>query len=221
MPCILHGVGPVAMKRRSRMLNSVRRPERFDRAYYRRYYFDGRTAVTSSPEVRARAAFIAAFAAHVGLPVRRVLDAGCGVGRLRAPLLRRLPRASYVGLEVSEYLCARYGWEHGRIEQYRSDTAFDLVICFDVMQYLDARAAAQALANLGKLCRGVLYFSALTRADWQHNCDRRRTDPNVHMRTGAWYRQRLRRNFREIGAGLWLRRGAPLTIWELELAGRP
>ena len=195
--------------------------ERFDRAYYRRYYFDARTAVTSSHEVRARAMLIAAFVEHVGMPVRRVLDAGCGVGRLRAPLLRRLRRASYVGLEVSEYLCTRYGWEHSRIEDYRCDSPFDLVICYDVLQYLDARAAARALANLGKLCRGVLYFSALTRTDWLRNCDRRRTDPNVHMRTGAWYRRRLRRAFREIGAGFWLRRGAPLTIWDLELAGTP
>ena len=207
------------MVKRTNVSHPERGRERFDRAYYRRYYFDTRTAVTSSHEVRARAALIAAFVAHVGLPARRVLDAGCGIGRLRAPLLRRLERASYVGLEVSEYLCARYGWEHCSIEDYRCAVPFDLVICYDVLQYLETRAAARALANLGKLCRGVLYFSALTRTDWQRNCDRRRTDPNVHMRTGEWYRRRLQRAFREIGAGFWLRRGAPLAIRELELAG--
>ena len=48
------------------------------------------------------------------------------------------------------------------------------------------------------------------------NCDRSRTDARVHLRSAEWYRERLRRGFREVGAGFWLRRGAPLTVWELE-----
>jgi SAM-dependent methyltransferase len=189
---------------------------RFDRAYYRRYYLDPRTAVTSPHEMRARAALIASYCNYVGLPVRRILDAGCGTGLMRAELLRRLKKATYVGLELSEYLCARYGWVRGRIEEYSQPVAFDLVICYDVAQYLDDKTARRAAANLARLCRGVLYFTALTRADWRHNCDRRRTDPDVHMRTGEWYRGALKRGFREVGAGFWLRRGAPLTVWELE-----
>jgi SAM-dependent methyltransferase len=171
--------------------------------------------------MQARAELIAAFVSHIGLPVRRILDAGCGTGLLRPHLLRRLKRSTYVGLEVSEYLCRRYGWEQGRLEDYSSSAPFDLVVCYDVAQYLDARTAARALANLARLCRAVLYFSALTQADWRHNCDRRRTDSNVHLRPGEWYRARLRRRFREIGAGFWLRRGAPLTVWELESVGSP
>lgn len=189
---------------------------RFDRDYYRRYYLDPRTAVGSPHEARARAHLIAALADHIGLPVRTILDAGCGIGQLRAPLLERLPRARYAGLEASEYLCARYGWEQGSVESYRAPVPFDLVICYDVVQYLPDRAAARALANLTRLTRGVLYFSALTRTDWRVNCDRRRTDRAVHMRPGEWYRERLRRGFREVGAGFWARRGAPLIIWELE-----
>jgi SAM-dependent methyltransferase len=189
---------------------------RFDRDYYRRFYFDPRTAVTSRAEMRARARLIASYAEHVGLPVRRVLDAGCGIGLMRAPLQRLLPRATYTGLEASEYLCKRYGWEQGFLQSYRPGTPFDLVICYDVMQYLDDRAASSALVNLGRLCRGVLYFTALTRRDWVENCDRSRTDALVHLRTAAWYRSRLKRQFREAGAGFWMRRGAPLTVWELE-----
>jgi SAM-dependent methyltransferase len=192
----------------------------FDREYYRRFYLDPRTAVTSRAEMRARADLIAAYTAHIGLPVRRLLDAGCGMGLLRAPLLRRLERCEYVGLEASEYLCERFKWERGSIATWRSARPFDLVICYDVLQYLDELSARRALANLARLTRGVLYLTALTTEDWRHNCDRKRTDRNVHLRSGQWYRARLLRNFREVGAGFWIRRGAPLVAWELETASR-
>lgn len=193
---------------------------RFDREYYQRYYFDPRTSVTSAQEVRGRADVISSFVTYLGLPVRRILDAGCGAGLMRKHLRRRFPKAEYVGLEVSEYLCERYGWEQGSIDKYRSDTPFDIVICYDVLQYLDERAATRAIGNLTRACRGVLYFGALTRTDWLRNCDQRRTDSNVHLHTGDWYRERLRRGFQEVGVGLWLRKTVPLPLWELEAMPR-
>ncbi|MGB6605451.1 MAG: class I SAM-dependent methyltransferase [Steroidobacteraceae bacterium] len=195
---------------------AARTTAHFGREYYQRYYYDPRTAVVTRAEMRARARLIAAFVAHAGLPARRILEAGCGTGLLRSALLRLLPRAHYAALEASEYLCARHGWQHGRIEAFRARAPFDLVICYDVLQYLDAARAARALANFGRLCRGVLYFSALTRGDFERNCDRRRTDAAVHLRSARWYRERLGARFREAGLGFWIRRGAPLTLWELE-----
>lgn len=191
---------------------------RFDQAYYERYYYNPRTAVTSKRETQARARLIAAFAEHTNLPVRRILDAGGGTGMLRGPLKRLLPKADYTCLETSEYLCRRYGWEHGQIESYRPSAPFDLVICYDVLQYLDPTTATRAITNFGRLCRGVLYFSALTKVDWEWNCDPNRTDSDVYLRSAQWYRTRLRRDFREAGVGFWIRRGAPLSIWELETA---
>lgn len=192
--------------------------ERFGRAYYRRFYRDGRTSVTSRREMTARAQLIAAYVRHIDCPVASILDAGCGLGLMRAPLLRALPDATYVGLEFSRYLCDRYGWVQGSLADWQTRQPFDLVICFDVLQYLDDADAARALANLGRLCRGVLFFSALTRKDWRQNADRRRTDREVTMRSGEWYRRRLTRHFRPVGAGFWIRRGAPLVTWELESA---
>lgn len=189
---------------------------RFNRDYYRQFYLDGRSAVTSRAEMRARARLIAAYVDYIGCPVSRVLDAGCGLGLLRAPLRRLLPKAEYTGLEVSEYLCQRYGWTRGSLVDWRTSKRFELVICYDVLQYLDDRAAARAIANLGRLCRGVLYVTALTRHDWLENCDQRRTDPDVHLRSGDWYRSRLLKAFRPVGAGFWIRRGAPLVTWEME-----
>ena len=193
--------------------------ERFGRDYYRRFYRDGRTSVTSRVEMTARANLIAAYTRHIGCPVSSILDAGCGLGLMREPLLRALPGATYVGLEYSEYLCDRYGWVQGSLDSYRPRKPFDLVVCFDVLQYLDDTSAEKAMRNFARLCRGVLFFSALTRRDWRENADQSRTDSDVTMRTGAWYRKRLAKNFRPIGAGFWIRRDAPLVTWELESAG--
>jgi len=191
---------------------------RFDRAYYRRYYGDPRSRVTSRAEMDARGRLIGACARYLDLPVRRMLDAGCGVGLLRAPLRRALPRAAYTGIEVSDYLCRRYGWLCASIESHRPAEPYDLVVCYDVLQYLGDRQAASALANLARLTRGLLYFSALTQADWDENCDQSRTDADVRLRGGDWYRARLGRHFREIGAGFWLRKGLALPLWEMEVA---
>jgi SAM-dependent methyltransferase len=190
--------------------------ERFGAEYYRRFYYNRRTAVTHRAEMAARAGLIAAYVDYIGLPVRSILDAGCGIGLLQKPLARLLPRAEYVGLEFSDYLCKRYGWQQGSLAGYRPGRQFDLAICYDVGQYLDDRTAARAIVTLGRLCRGVLYFTALTSKDWRYNCDRARTDGDVHLRSGEWYHKRLSRWFRRVGAGLWLRRGAPLTTWEME-----
>jgi 2-polyprenyl-3-methyl-5-hydroxy-6-metoxy-1,4-benzoquinol methylase len=195
----------------------------FDKAYYDRYYRDPRTAVTSRAEMAQRARLIAAAADYVGLPVRQVLDAGCGMGLMRRPLLKALackPRAQYTGLEASDYLCRRFGWQHGQLQSWHAPQRqrFDLVICYDVLQYLEREAARAAIANLGKLCRGLLYCSALTREDWASNCDQRRTDKVPGLRSASWYRRELRRNFESLGCSLWLHRDAPLVTWEMDRA---
>jgi SAM-dependent methyltransferase len=192
--------------------------DRFNRSYYRRFYFESATAVTSRAEMQTRARLIGAYMALNGCRMKSVLDVGCGIGLMRSALLRANPRASYVGLEVSEYLCTRYGWVRGSICDYAPRRTFDLIVCHDVFQYLATRDATRGLANLGRLGRGVLYFTALTARDWRENCDRRYTDADVHLREADWYRQRLLKKFRPAGAGFWIRRGSRLVTWELESA---
>src|SRR5277367_4687920 len=79
-----------------------------------------------------------------------------------APLLRKpfsevLPRARYVGLERSEYLCSRYGWTRGSVVDHAARHQSDLVVCYDVLQYLDDRDAGRAIANLARLTRSAVY----------------------------------------------------------------
>jgi len=159
---------------------------------------------------------VAAFVRHGELPVKSILDVGCGLGLMRGALQRHFPRARYTGLEVSDYLCRKYGWVQGSAATYTSSRPFDLVVCYDVLQYLKARAAAAALRNLGRLCSGVLHFGALTTEDWELYCDQGNTDRNVHIRPGSWYRRRLAPAFINAGSGMFVRRGAPLHLWELD-----
>ena len=102
---------------------------------------------------------------------------------------------------------------------YAPKRAADLVVCYDVLQYLSDRDAARAIANLARLTRSALYISALTREDWRENCDRARTDRDVHLRSGDWYRRRLKRHFRYIGCGVWLRKDVTAILWDMERAG--
>jgi 2-polyprenyl-3-methyl-5-hydroxy-6-metoxy-1,4-benzoquinol methylase len=190
----------------------------FDRDYYRRFYYNPRTAVTSRAEMAARARLIAGCVQYVGLPVKKILDVGCGLGLLRAPLKRALPKAQYVGLEFSDYLCRRYGWRQGSVATLRLRERFDLVICYDVLQYLSPKEAKRAIANLARVCRGALYFGALTLEDWRDNCDQTRTDRIAGLRPGGWYRRELARTFRPIGCGIWLKRELRLTLWNLDAA---
>jgi trans-aconitate methyltransferase len=188
----------------------------FDSAYFRKYYFNAATRVTTAAEMRRRAELIAAILRHSNIPVRRILDAGCGIGLLRKAFADAMPRARYVGLETSAYLCNRYQWTLGSVVDFAPPTPSDLVVCYDVLQYLDDRDAAHAMANLAKLTRAAVYVSALTREDWRANCDRTRTDGAVHLRPGDWYRRRLRRRFNHLGFGVWLLKDVSAILWEME-----
>ena len=166
----------------------------FDAAYYERFYLDPRTRVADSADIEIQGRFLCSYLDHLKINVRWILDLGCGLGRLRDPLLARFPRARYTGVEISEHLCSELGWVHDSVVTFRARRRFDLVICQDVLQYLDDAEAEKALENLARHCRGALYFGALTREDWEENCDQSRTDGNGYVReapgTGAGSRPR-------------------------------
>jgi predicted TPR repeat methyltransferase len=176
------------------------------------------TRVITPSEMGTRAQLIAAILAQAGIPVRTILDAGCGIGLLRKPFALVLPRARYRGLEASDYLCGRFGWIQGSVVDYRPKQPADLVVCYDVLQYLGDRDAARALANFAQLTRAALYVSALTQEDWRDNCDQALTDRAVHLRSGDWYRRRLKRHFRYLGFGVWLRKNVTAILWDMERA---
>jgi SAM-dependent methyltransferase len=161
---------------------------------------------------------VCSYVDYLGLPVRHVLDAGCGLGRWRGVIAEHHPSARYTGIEVSEYLCAELGWTRASIAEYRPRARYDLVICQGVLQYLDDREADAALDNLAQLCRGVLYLEALTAEDWRDACDQRATDGAVHRRPAAFYRERLAKRFVALGGGLFVHEDAGIVLYALERA---
>jgi 2-polyprenyl-3-methyl-5-hydroxy-6-metoxy-1,4-benzoquinol methylase len=203
-------------QKRARKVHAQAPANNFSAAYFRKFYVNAATRVVTAAEMRGRAALIVSALRQCQIPVQRILDAGCGIGLLRKPFKELLPRARYVGLEASDYLCGRYNWTRGSIVDFAAGKPYDLVICYDVLQYLPDAQAARAIVNLGILSRAALYVSALTMEDWRENCDRSRTDRAVHLRAGAWYRRRLNKWFRYVGFGIWVRKNVTAILWEME-----
>lgn len=191
--------------------------DRFDKAYYDRYYRNPRTRATTPAAVKRQAAFVAAYLKHLEVPVRQVLDVGCGTGNLLRALGREFPRAGRRGIEYSDYLCSAYGWESGSVTDLDTTRTADLVVCNDVLGYLDDRSCAKALGNLAAVADGALYLGVLTREDLEL-CDSERTDSSQIARPLRWYRRRLEPHFLPVGGGLYLKKPVHVTVWNLERA---
>ena len=192
---------------------------RFDKQYYDRFYRNPRTRAADKPAARRRAAFIAAYLKYLEIPVRRIVDVGCGLGHTLSELEALFPGAKCTGVEISEYLCDRYGWTPDSAVSFRSRWPFDLVVCNDVVGYLDNADAAAAIDNLATLTRTALFFGVLTLEDWDELADRDRTDPEQHLRSTRWYRRRLNTHFVNVGGGLFLKKPLEYPVWHLDRPG--
>ncbi|NUN62903.1 MAG: class I SAM-dependent methyltransferase [Burkholderiaceae bacterium] len=194
----------------------------FDEAYYQRFYFDKKTSVVDPEHIARLGAFVCSYLQYLRVPVLRVLDVGCGIGLWRDVVARHFPDASYQGVEFSDYLCERYGWERGSVVDYQAGKPFDLVICQGVLPYLSPPDLQRALHNLGRLSRGALYVEAVAREDYERDIiDDELTDPRMFRHRAALYRRGLAEHFTELGGGVWLSRQADLPLFALESVGGP
>jgi SAM-dependent methyltransferase len=145
----------------------------YDREYFRRWYQDPDTRVASREGV-ARKVHLAVSAAEFMLarPIESVLDIGCGEGPWRAPLLKLRPRATWVGVDSSEYVVAKYGksrsivrGEFGSLQRLKLRGGFDLIVCADVVQYVSDEDLRRGLREIRRLARGVAYVETFAAED--------------------------------------------------------
>ncbi|GAA4004219.1 class I SAM-dependent methyltransferase [Comamonas faecalis] len=192
----------------------------FDEAYYQRYYYDRRTRVIDKGHTARLGQFIASYLAYLRVPVHRVLDMGCGIGLWQGIAAQHWPGAQYHGVELSPYLCQRYGWQQGSVLDYRADAPYDLVICQGVLPYLARQDLQRALDNLGRLAAGALYLEAVTQEDFeQGSIDEERTDTRQYRHRASLYRRALAAHAIDMGGGLWLSRQAEVPVFALEAPG--
>lgn len=187
----------------------------FDKSYYDRFYRDPETRAVSPAAVRRQANFLANYLKYLEIPVKRVIDVGCGTGVLLRALQKLYPRAQVDGVEYSDYLCRRYGWAKGSVMDYQPKHAADLVICNDVLGYLDDDDCAHAIDNLSAFTGSALFLGVLTEEDLIL-CDRSRTDCTQITRSVSWYQQHLASDFVAVGGGLYLKQPLDVTVWQLE-----
>lgn len=169
----------------------------YDRAYFDRWY--RRVRVHTEDEVVRKAAFAVGLAEHVlARPVRNVLDVGCGEAVFGSALRAVRPEIAYVGLDPSEYVVATFGESHGvrratfgALAAVELPGPFDLIVCSDVLHYVEKKEIETGLAALVKLLSGVALLEVLAIED----------DPvgdrmGFHLRPASFYRRLFR------GAGL-------------------
>jgi SAM-dependent methyltransferase len=182
--------------------------KRYDAAYYQRWYRAPETRVKSTPDLERTVAMVLALAEyHLERRVRSVLDVGCGEGRWRAPLLRLRPRIDYLGLDGSEWAIARHGRRRNlhrvdlrELADFSLNRPVDLLICNDVIQYVDDPTARVAAKAFRRLCDGVMFVTAFTSAD-DFVGDR----AGYVARPARWYRRLLETGgWSSAGSQCWL-----------------
>jgi len=191
----------------------------YDRAYFDRWY-RGRRKVGTSSELARQAAFVVAAAEVVlARPIRSVLDIGCGEGPWALAVRRLRPAARYLGIDPSPYAVSRFGRSRrivsgsfGSLPSLKLPTAFDVVVCADVLHYVPDGELRSGLRELARLVGGVAYLEVQTRDD-TFSGDRRGWIP----RTATRYRSLLgRAGLVPCGLHLWLGPAAAAAASALE-----
>jgi len=147
--------------------------DRYDRAYFDRWYRDPKTRVKSGAAIRRKAALALSVAEYyLEQPVRSVLDVGCGEGNW-LPALRSLrPKIRYTGVDASRYAVERFGKKRNirlgsfaNLEEIGLVDDYDLIVCSDTLFYLPIEELALGLASLAHRAAGVAFLELYTDGD--------------------------------------------------------
>lgn len=108
----------------------------------------------------------------VKIPEASILDVGCAQGYLIAELHNRY-KYSVRGIDFSAYAVkkcepsVRYNISQGNILNLRfQKNQFDVVICLDVINYLEKDEVSKAIENLAKVSKKYIFFAAIFKHAW-------------------------------------------------------
>ena len=168
--------------------------KRYDRQYFDKWYRDER--VNAPAEVRRKVVLAVAAAEYfLQRSIRSVLDVGCGEGQWLLHLRAIRPRVRYLGLDSSAYVVRQFGAARnirrasfGELPSLQLRQKFDLVVCSDVLHYVDEREIKNGLAEIVRLCEGVAFLEVFTKDDEiVGDLD------GLIPRPAAWYRKTFER----------------------------
>jgi len=168
----------------------------YDQTYFNRWYRDPTDRVSTRESlVRKVRMAVSVTEFLLGREIRSILDVGCGEAQWSRVLKRLRPAARYVGVDSSDYVIERFGDERNirrgslaSLATVKSLRKSDLVVCADVLQYVDTQDVERGLRAIRKLLGGVAYIEAFTTEDAMEG-DR----VNWHERSAAEYRRLFRR----------------------------
>jgi SAM-dependent methyltransferase len=145
----------------------------YDRAYFDHWYRG--EGFGSKAVLRRKVGFAVAAAEYLlARPIRSVLDVGCGEGPWQPVLAELRPRARYVGVDPSAYAVERYGpRRHLRLGAFAEldrvvpleEGTFDLIVCVDVLGYVEDADVPAGLGAIAARLRGVTLLEVFTDAD--------------------------------------------------------
>ncbi|MBW8311847.1 MAG: class I SAM-dependent methyltransferase [Rhizobium sp.] len=191
----------------------------YDRRYFDTWY---RQRDLGGPAALNRKVALAVALAeyHLGRPIKSVLDVGCGEGAWRAPLLKLRPRLRYMGLDNSDYAIERFGprrnlhWlPFGDLAALPPSPPVDLLVCSDVMHYLEEDELLRGLREFSRLCHGVAFLEVFAEGD-EIIGDLK----GMFRRPAAWYRKAFARaGFRAAGSHCYLSDALAIRATKLEL----
>lgn len=190
--------------------------KRYDRDYFDKWY--RRVRVHSTGEMQRKVSMAVAVCEYfLRRRIRSVLDVGCGEAAWFPHLRALRPRVSYLGLDPSDYAVERFGAARhvrkGSFADLDADRRYDLVICSDVLHYLNEREIRHGLPALVRATGGMAFFEVLTTEE-----DIVGDLEELIRRPSAWYRRVFTENgLTNCGPYCWLPSDVASQAARLEL----
>jgi len=192
----------------------------FDRAYFDRWYRGRRPVISERTLRRSVSAAVSLTEYFLRRPLRNAIDVGCGEAPWSAHLQALRPGIRYAGFDPSDYAVEQFGASRnvrqgsfGGLGELGIRERFDLLICADVLHYLDEEEIRRGLPVAARLIRGAAFFEVMTAED-----DVIGDTLGLRRRPAQWYRDLFTAaGLTQVGPYLWIgddlrARASPLEL---------